>query len=64
MKDDMGLIADTAIIALGVKAKRIEEIAFQLAGTPEGSRLISIVEDMRDAEETLRQRIRAIARSR
>ncbi|ODU22755.1 MAG: hypothetical protein ABS87_00895 [Sphingomonas sp. SCN 67-18] len=62
MTDDMGLIADVAIIALGVEARRVEAVAFDLENSPARDQLVDIAERMRDVEELLRQRIKKLAR--
>lgn len=62
--DDMGLIADSAIISLGVSAERLERIAFRLPESPERNEPVWIVERLRDEEVRLRKRIGALARKR
>lgn len=63
MSDDIGLIADTAIVALGQNAaKKIERIAFRLPDSPERAELTWIAEGLRDEEARLRGRIAGLAR--
>lgn len=64
MADDIVLIADTAIMALGAEAERLEQIAFTMPNAGERAKLVEVVEGLRDLEATLRLRVRVLARRR
>jgi hypothetical protein len=63
--DHVGLVADMAVTLLGDYAERIEALAFALpANHDHGPRLARLAETMRDSEQMLNARVRAMVRSR
>ncbi|WP_380784863.1 hypothetical protein [Sphingomonas sp. R86521] len=58
--DAPGKIADAAISQLGAHAKAIERVAMRLPDNADRMEIVWLVESLRDHEQRLRDRIRAM----